>query len=507
MRDLRLYAEMRMEMSRKLEDARKYETEKMLGTAEGKKPEFHITAPVGWINDPNGFSCYKGEYHLFYQYYPFDVVWGPMHWGHCKTKDFIRWEQLPCALAPDEEYDGQGCFSGSAIEYKGRHYLMYTSVLDRTTEAGKREIRQTQSVAVGDGTDYEKLASNPVITADMLPQGSSLEDFRDPKIIQEGDDFYAVIGSRSEDGSGQIALFSSKDIEHWEFVTILDKSRNQIGKMWECPDFFSLGNKWILCVSPQEMQAEGFKFHNGNGTVFLMGSYDKEKHSFTREKTEPIDYGLEFYAPQTMETPDGRRIMIGWLNSWDNQIRIPGSNWAGAMTIPRELEMRNGMLVQNPVKEIQAYYKSHVELKQVKAQEWMKFEGIEGRSIDLSLDINMGDSEEFKIRLAVGDGKYTSVVYDKKRELLTFDRLYAGITSDIISSRSMPVSCKNGKVKLRILLDKYTFELFANDGEQAMTNIINTPEKAKEIMFCAGEAEFDISLHQIVIEETEDGDI
>ena len=181
--------------SEKLEKARKYEVENSADIFNTEKPSFHITPPVGWINDPNGFSCYKGEYHLFYQYHPYSTHWGPMHWGHVKSKDLITWEQLPCALAPDEEYDGQGCFSGTAIQDGDRHVLIYTSVVDKEQQDGTHLIRQTQSIAVGDGENYEKLICNPVIKADCLPEGSSPVDFRDPKIWKEGDRFYAVVGS------------------------------------------------------------------------------------------------------------------------------------------------------------------------------------------------------------------------------------------------------------------------------------------------------------------------
>ena len=96
--------EMEIKMD-KITKARQYEQEQR---TDAGKPSFHVTPPVGWVNDPNGFSCYNGEYHLFYQYHPYSTQWGPMHWGHAKSKDLIKWEQLPCALAPDEEYDGQG---------------------------------------------------------------------------------------------------------------------------------------------------------------------------------------------------------------------------------------------------------------------------------------------------------------------------------------------------------------------------------------------------------------
>ena len=146
--------------SEKLAKAIAYEAKKKKERDEDKRPAFHVTPTTGWCNDPNGFSRFGEEYHLFYQYYPYENKWGPMHWGHCRTKDFIKWEELPCALAPDMEYDGQGCFSGTAVEHEGKHILMYTSVLEKDLEDGTHLVRQTQSIAIGDGENYEKVAEN-----------------------------------------------------------------------------------------------------------------------------------------------------------------------------------------------------------------------------------------------------------------------------------------------------------------------------------------------------------
>ena len=168
--------------SKLLTEARDFE-QKYLPYSYADQPKFHVTGGIGWLNDPNGFAPYKGEYHLFFQYYPYDVRWGPMHWGHVKTRDFIRWERLPAAMAPDQEYDSGGCFSGSAVEMPdGRHLLMYTGVRNERNESGRIESFQTQCIAFGDGVDYEKYEGNPVIGADMLPEGGSVKDFRDPKI-------------------------------------------------------------------------------------------------------------------------------------------------------------------------------------------------------------------------------------------------------------------------------------------------------------------------------------
>ena len=217
-------------LSEKLRRARKFE-KKYLPYTVKELPFFHVTGGIGWINDPNGFAPFKGEYHLFFQYYPYNTKWGPMHWGHVKTKDFIRWERLPAALAPDTDYDKDGCFSGGAVELPdGRHLLMYTGVRNVRRRNGKLESFQTQCIAIGNGIDYEKIALNPVIDASMLPEGGSTHDFRDPKIWEEDGHYYAVVGNRSEDDSGTILLFESADALHWQYVSVLAACHNQYGK-------------------------------------------------------------------------------------------------------------------------------------------------------------------------------------------------------------------------------------------------------------------------------------
>ena len=152
-------------------------------------PAFHVTPPCGWMNDPYGFSNYKGTTHLFYQFHPYSQEWGPMHWGHVITKDFVKWTECLTALAPDKEFDEAGCFSGSGIETQKGHLLVYTGVIEKE-ENGDKNVYQNQCIALGDGLSYEKSAQNPVITGDMLPEKFSREHFRDPKIFKEDDGHY-----------------------------------------------------------------------------------------------------------------------------------------------------------------------------------------------------------------------------------------------------------------------------------------------------------------------------
>ena len=149
-------------MSEMVEKARKYELEESMKVAQDDRPVYHFSNPVGWMNDPNGFSDYKGEHHLFFQYYPYATHWDSMHWGHAKSADFIKWDYLPAALAPDQNYDNFGVFSGSAIEDGEKQILIYTGVEEKVIENGKKCIRQNQCVAIGNGVEYEKIKNNQI---------------------------------------------------------------------------------------------------------------------------------------------------------------------------------------------------------------------------------------------------------------------------------------------------------------------------------------------------------
>lgn len=486
--------------SEMLEKARGYEREAAAEIPLEERPGFHLSAVTGWMNDPNGFSEYGGEYHLFYQYYPYAPRWDSMHWGHAKSADFVKWEYIPAALAPDKNYDSLGVFSGSALADGEKHILVYTGVSEEALENGKKQIRQNQCLAVGDGVNYEKYEKNPIIVSEMIPVGNVCEDFRDPKIWKEDGVYYAVVGSRSDDGSGQIAMFRSKNLREWEFDCILDKCENRYGKMWECPDFFPLGEKRILVVSPQDMRAEGLEFHNGNNAIFLTGTYDKERKTFCRENVQAADYGLDFYAPQTMETKDGRRIMVAWMKSWDADIRTGKGKWSGMMTFPRELSVKNGRVYQNPVRELQRYYANYTVREIVLSEESSSLEGIEGRMVDLVIETKKGSSGKMEVCVAKNEKYSTRIVYDFDEEVLSFDRTYSGLYRDVVCKRDMVVRNRDGEVKIRILLDKYSVEIFANDGESAMTSVITTPMQAREITFRAeGEICAQISKYDIVI--------
>ena len=490
--------------NRKLLDARDFLEKYLPFAPKDDQPAFHVTGGIGWINDPNGFSCYQGEYHLFFQYYPYANTWGPMHWGHVKTKDFIHWERLPVALAPDRDYDRDGCFSGCAVEMPDRRQLlMYTGVRRVRQEDGTVKDYQTQCVAIGNGTDYEKYHGNPVLTADDLPEGGSALDFRDPKIWQEEGTYYMVVGNRPADGSGSILLYESRDCLHWSFVSVLAACHNQFGRMWECPDFFPLDGKHVLLTSPQEMTAMGLEFHPGNGTVCFIGEYDRQAHHLIRETVQAVDYGIDFYAPQTLETPDGRRVMIAWMQNWEtSNCRDDRLRFFGQMTLPRELSIREGRLIQNPVRELEACRGVKIAYQNVMVCGETNLQGIRGRIIDMTVTVHPANKSALYRRFRLGvarDGeRCTTIRYKPESNTVRIDRTRSGFPHDIVSIREFLVRPRQGEIKLRLILDRYSMELFVNDGEQAASFTLYTPQDASAITFDSdGEVLIDVEKYEL----------
>ena len=492
-------------INQKLIFARAYESTIGPQISREERPVFHLTPWVGWMNDPNGFSYYHGQYHLFYQYNPYDVQWDAMHWGHAVSHDLLHWSYLPCALAPDESYDSFGVFSGSALEMRdGRQLLMYTGVRKEGNEKSSKDI-QVQCLAVGDGLDYRKLDANPVLDASCLPEGLSRHDFRDPRMWQEQDGSYrCVVGSCDRNRIGALLLFRSDDAMHWAFESVLARNDGSIGTMWECPDFFHLDGKAVVLVSPQDMLPKGFEYHNGNGTVCMIGRFDPERKVFIPESDQAIDYGIDFYAAQTILTPDGRRVMIGWMQNWDTckQTDYEERKWFGQMSLPRELSIRDGRLYQQPIRELSLYRSRKVAYEQVPLSGEVRLDGIEGRCVELDMRIRPQSADKpyhkFSVRFAEDEKFHSLLSFRPYESLLKIDRKFSGSRRAFIHPRRALVQQRDGEIHLHMILDRFSVEVFVNDGEQVMTATILTRPEARGISFVVdGQAVMDITKYDL----------
>lgn len=460
---------------------------------KNERPVFHLTPERGWMNDPNGFSRYDGKYHLFYQAYPDGTQWGPTRWAHVVSEDLISWERLPDALVPDQDYDIGGCFSGTALTFEdGRHMLMYTGFRSDPEDIQGRGL-QTQCIAFGDGRTYEKYDGNPVITGAMLPDGGDPREFRDPKIWREADGtFRAVIANHNRIHGAQILLFQSPDGLKWEFMNVLADGEGKPGWMWECPDFFSLDGKQVLLAGTM----------GDVDSICRIGTYDSEQRIFHEHSWQSTEQGFDFYAGQTVQTPDGRRVLIGWMQNPQTaehrEIDLPIN---GQMSIPRELQILDGKLLQKPVRELNGYRTDEVTCRNVKldTDEEVRLDGIAGRTVDMEIQVEPADRYElFQVRFAKDAEHYTEFTYEPESSVVTLDRSHAGPGKTKLTKAQTVVRDRSGRLDVRILLDRLSAEVFINDGEQVMSAVIYTDRHAEDITFYVkGTAVMNIAKYRI----------
>lgn len=417
------------------------------------KPEKHFSAPIGWINDPNGFVYFRGEYHLFYQFYPYDSVWGPMHWGHAKSKDLVNWEHLPVALAPDQEYDKDGCFSGSAIVKDDTLWLMYTG--HNVDSDGS--VRQIQNMAYStDGVIFTKIKENPVATGDILPDDLVSADFRDPKLFEKDGRYYSVVAAKHKDNVGTVVLLGSDDLINWTFESIFLKGKANQGFMWECPDYFNLDGQDVLIFSPMGYPKSGNDFANLNSSVAVLGTVNWETKTFQMESIQEIDHGHDFYAPQSLEDDKGRRIMIGWEHTWGRTV-IPHElrhGWAGSMSLPRQLTIESGRVKQTVLSE------SLEELPKVTVGEFI--------STAAYLEIILEGSRHFKLGTTED---YMTFGYDVDKKEVYIDR--SQLSYQIVGEEKWDTNRRAVTIDathLQVVIDKNSIEIFVNDGQESLTS-------------------------------------
>ncbi|HEX3661950.1 MAG TPA: glycoside hydrolase family 32 protein [Acidobacteriaceae bacterium] len=305
-----------------------------------RRPQYHLLPARNWMNDPNGPIFWRGQYHMFYQYNPEAAVWGDMHWGHAISPDRVRWRHLPIALSPTPGGpDAAGCFTGSALHDNDRVAILYTGVVaaplnEATIRGGPQPFRESQCLAfsTGDLTHWTKLPQ-PVIAAP--PPGLDVTGFRDPAPWRQGDVWYTALGSGIRGQGGAVLLYRSSDLRHWDYLHPLaqgsgngNSAANPVdaGDMWECPDFFPLGDRHVL-------------LHSTRGHAYWQsGVLDPKTMLFHAERGGLLDPGA-YYAPKTQLDAQGNRILWGWIQERRPEADYSAAGWAGMMSLPRVLTL------------------------------------------------------------------------------------------------------------------------------------------------------------------------
>lgn len=322
-------------------------------------PHFHVMPPVGWLNDPNGLCEYEGTYYAFFQMSPFEVHGGLKFWGLCTSKDLVHWEYKGAPLQPDQPYDCHGAYSGSALVEDGVMYVYYTGnvKLQGTYDYINNGRESNTVLAISrDGKTFE--TKKLLMTNADYPWDLTCH-VRDPKVWKQDDTYYMVQGARTKEDKGVVLVFSSEDKEHWKCIHRL-QSEETFGFMWECPDLYELDGYTVLSISPQGLEADGWKYRNQYQTVAGIIHGDFRTDGVPGAFRE-IDGGFDFYAPQTFVDSTGRRILIGWMGMADADEQYTNRSvedgWQHVLTLPRELSVRDGVLCQNPVREIGTIWK------------------------------------------------------------------------------------------------------------------------------------------------------
>lgn len=432
---------------------------------------YHIMAPAHWINDPNGLIQWNGEYHVFYQHHPYSPKGGPIHWGHAKSKDLVFWEHLPIALAPGEDYDKSGCFSGSAVDNNGKLTLIYTGHVNLDVETD--EFIEYQCIAdSSDGIHFQKHTSNPVISE---PPKEGSPHFRDPKVWKHDDKWYMVLGNQVNN-LGNVVLYESTDLINWEFQGVIAESNGEMGYMFECPDFFELDGKQILLFSPQGIEPDGELYQNLYQNGYYIGEFNYDKKEFKHGEFVELDKGFDFYAGQTFLDDKGRRIVIGWMSMWESSMPEQEHGWAGAMTIPREITLNeNEKLVMTPVEELKKLRGDHRTLSSTIISDIHRIENIYGDCLEIIAEFSLNGCTAQKfgmnIRCSKDRTEKTTIYYDLKSGKINTDRNHSGKGEGGIR-RSKIHGQDRESIKLHLFIDRSSLELFINNGETVMTSRI-----------------------------------
>jgi beta-fructofuranosidase len=442
---------------------------------------FHIQPVTGLLNDPNGFSFYNGEYHLFYQWFPLGPVHGLKYWYHTKSKDLVHWVNNGVAIKPNDYFDSHGAYSGSAIEHNGKLHLIYTG----NTRDEKWVRHPYQCMAVMDENDVISKMAKPVISD--VPTGYT-DHFRDPKVWKSGETFYAVIGAQRTNETGCIVLYRSQNLLDWSFEGEIDTDLGEFGYMWECPDYFELQNKGVLIFSPQGLKPVGDKYQNIYQSGYVLGGkLDLESRKMVHGQFLELDRGFDFYAPQTMLDPNGRRILVGWMGLPEMDYPTDKYGWAHCLTLPRELTVKNNKLLQTPVSELKTLRNEKVEKETTICNDRIQLDGFHGETYELIAEFMEISAEEIGIELRVWENEKTIIKYDKLTRKVIFDRTHSGESfgTEFGTVRKCEIDAKN--VKFHIYVDVSSVEVFVNDGEEVFTGRIFPNHESKGIRFFAKE--------------------
>lgn len=464
---------------------------------EKYRPAFHHTPRYGWMNDPNGMFYKDGRWHLYYQYNPYGSKWQNMTWGHSVSDDLVNWEHLPEAIRPN----GLGSvFSGScAVDHDNTAGFGSDAVIALYTSAGTSQMQSLAS-STDDGLTFNIYPSNPVLTLES--------EARDPKVFwNDSTKEWNMILAHALDH--EMLIFTSPDMKSWTLQSSFGKGLGAQGGVWECPDLFELPvagtdeKKWVLLCNINPDGPFG-----GSGTQYFVGDFDGKTFKADTDaagdvSTKWLDYGKDHYATVTWsDAPDGRRVALGWMSNWQYAADVPTMQFRSANTLPREMG-----LFRAPDGEVYASSAPSPELEALRGKLAAKVKkttvGRKARSFalpsenggicEILMDIEASKAKTVNVVFSNSQGEKVVMQYDPAAATLSFDRTQSGITDfseGFPAVTVTPTHEASGRIALRIFVDRSSMEVFGNDGEFVMTNLVfpRTPYTALSVSAEGGNA-------------------
>ena len=444
---------------------------------ETYRPQFHFSPPKGWMNDPNGLIYFQGEYHLFYQYNPYSINWDSMHWGHAVSKDMVHWKHLPIAYTPESPIDDY--FTGSAVVDEKNVTGFFDDGEKGMVTVFTHRDNGVQQQSIGYSKDGRTFFRYPFC---VLPNPGQ-EDFRDPKVMWWEEKKRYLMALAVFD---HVEFYTSKDLKRWTLLSKFGQLEGSHQGVWECPDLMELAvrgtneKRWVLIVGDQ----------GASKTQYFIGHFEGKQ--FINENPPnmhlTLDSGVDNYAGQTYNNmPDGRCVLIAWLNSTHLFNCTPTSPWRSVYTVPRELWLEKTTegvrLFQRPVPELEILRKEPVRFENMQISSQQELCRIAPQfDCELVIDVTRSTAMQTGVKLCVGERQEIMVGYDLQRSVLYVNRsisgnmCYASKIPPYLETKVLPV---DGRISLRILVDHSTLEVFTASGEAVISALV-FPDAAQD---------------------------
>lgn len=411
---------------------------------------FHLFAPSGWINDPNGLCQFKGVNHIYYQYTPFSAKWGPKLWGHYTTKDWINYKEEEPFLFSDTFDDRDGVYSGTAFIKDERIYFFYTGNVKQIGDFDYIKSGREQNtilVTSEDGYTYSKK-----ITVLRNEDYHSMScHVRDPQIFAKNGRYYMILGARDLDDIGCVTIYESFDLFKWKHHMEI-RTDKKFGYMWECPNLIEIEGRMFLICCPQGVEKNGINFANIYQCGYFSIDIDFEKKEYKLGEFVELDRGFDIYAPQIYTDEKKRKIIIGWLGLPDAEYTNPTieNGWQHALTLPKEIKIKDGKIYQLPLDEMK-------KLRTIESKDFSEKSVLQNYE---NVEINIEFEKCKNLSLFLRDE--IEIVF--KNNILTLNLEKCGF-----GRKRREVYLKKLE-KLQIFLDNSSIEIFVNSGAELFSS-------------------------------------